>query len=513
VAGTVEGKPVKIDTRETVVTAIRGFGRNRDKETSASKVERRVWEQIAAVHTAQKNGFISTPEEIRDALKEMPAFQGPNGFDMAQYRQALFSQDMVPAAFEKLVGHQLTMSKVAALVETASWISPMELEDEIAAMTDKFTVQVATVSNRFSKAEMRLSDEVYKKYYEENKASFALPDRVSVRYIALPISNYLASVTVSEEDLQNHYDANLDKYRRTTTNDVSETLPFAEVRGKIVDELKREEARYCAETNVVFNFMDRLPQLGTNALMIFAAQQKLEIKFTPLFGMTETLYWTDASTDFSNTAFELDMESLDTRFGVVKGQNEVYVLELRKRSPAHVPAFENVQSDVKVRAQEKARADEYEKATKAVRVALRKSLDSGKTFKSAAQDMELPVTTNLTFAVNELQNQSAFENAYSVAYGARDLKKGELSEPIPASPEQSLLIYVHDRKPGDMLAAEMMRSQIRLSIARRRGNGLLSDWMKWNQNQLQAKSTFPLEDDEPKPAQIQGRQNDDNAAE
>jgi hypothetical protein len=115
--------------------------------------------------------------------------------------------------------------------------------------------------------------------------------------------------------------------------------------------------------------------------------------------------------------------------------------------------------------------------------------------------------------VNELQNQSLFENAYSVAYGARDLRKGELSEPIPASPEQSLLIYVHDRKPGDMLAAEMMRSQIRLSIARRRGNGLLSDWMKWNQNQLQAKPSFPLEDDEQKPAKIQGQQVDDNASE
>lgn len=512
-AGAVEGKPIQLETRETVVTAIRGFGRNRDNETSASKVERRVWEQIAAVHTAKKNGFVSTPEEIQDALKEMPAFQGANGFDMAQYRQALFSQDMMPVAFERLVGHQLTMSKVSALVETASWISPMELEDEIAAMTDKFTVQVATVSNRFSKAEMRLSDEVYKKYYDENKASFGLPDRVSVRYVALPISNYLASVTVSEEDLQNHYDANLDKYRRTTTNDVSETIPYADVRGKILAELKLDEARYCAETNVVVNFMDRLPLLGTNALTIFAAEQKQPLKFTPLFAMTETLYWTDASTDFATTAFELDVESLDTRFGVVKGKNEVYVLELRKRSPAHVPPFETVLSDVKVRAQEKARTDEYEKTTKELRTALRKSLDSGKTFKAAAQEKNLLVSTNLTYAVNELQNQSLFENAYAVAFGARDLKKGELSEPVPASPELSLLIYVHDRKPGDMLAAEMMRSQIRTSIARRRGNGLLSDWMKWNQTQLQAKPTFPLEDDEKRPVQIQGRQDDDSASE
>ncbi len=513
VAGTIEGKPVKLETRETVVTAIRGLGRNRDEATPSSKIERRVWEHIAAVHTAEKNGLVSTPAEIQDALKETPAFQGPNGFDMAQYRQALLAQHMSPSAFEKLVAHQLTMQKVGSMVETASWISPMELEDELAAMTDKFTVQVVTLSNRFGAVEMRLTDEDYKKYYEENKTSFALPDRVSVRYVTIPVSNYLAAVTIPEEDLQNYYDAHMDLYRRTTTNDVSETIPYAEVRGKILDELRVEEARYCAETNVVVNFMDRLQQLGTNALTLFAAEQKKQVNFSPLFAAKETLYWTDASTDFVTTAFELDDESLDSRFGLVKGKNEIFVLELKQRSPAHVPAFEAVLSDVKARAQEKARTEAYESYAKEMRTDLRKRLDSGKTFAEAAKAKGLPVSTNLSYAVNELQNATLFENAYSVAFGARDLKKGELSEPVPASPDQSLLIYVHDRKAGDMLAAQMMRPQVRNSIARRRGNGLISDWLKWNQVRVQAKPSFPLEDEEAQPPQLKGKQDAKNPAE
>ena len=55
-----------------------------------------------------------------------------------------------------------------------------------------------------------------------------------------------------------------------------------------------------------------------------------------------------------------------------------------------------------------------------------------------------------------------------------------------------------------MLAAEMMRSQIRMSIARRRGNSLLGDWLKWNQVHVKAKPTVALEDEEPKPAQMRG---------
>jgi hypothetical protein len=432
----------------------------------------------------------------------MPAFQGANGFDMTQYRQALLSQGMIPSHFEKLVGHQLNMSKVAAMVETASWISPMEMNDELAAMTDKFTVQVATVSNRFAKVEMRLTDADYKKYYDENKPSFGLPERVSVRYLAIPISNYLASVTVPEEDLQGYYDSHMDTYRRTTTNDVSETIPYAEVRDKIMAELKVVEARYCAETNVTFNFSDRISQLGTNALALFAAELKQQVKFSPLFALTETLYWTDVSTDFATAAFELDSESLETRFGIVKGKNEVYVLELKQRSPAHVPAFESVLTEVKARAQEKARTEAYESYTKELRADLRKALDAGKTFQSVVKEKGLPITTNITYAVNEMQNQPTFENGYSVAYGARDLKKGDISEAVPSSPVQSIIIYVHDRKPGDMLAAEMMRSQIRASITRRRGNSLLTDWLKWNQQLVKAKPTIALEDEEPRPDQI-----------
>lgn len=502
VAGTINGKPVRLETREIVVTAIRGFGRNRDTEMSANLVERRVWEQIAAVHTAQKNGFVSTQEEIQNELKEMPAFQGANGFDMTQYRQALRSQEMTPSRFEKLVGHQLNMSKVAALVETAAWISPMEMDDELAAMTDKFMVQVAMVSNRFAKVEMRLTEADYKKYYDENKESFGLPERVSVRYLSIPVSNYLAVVTIPEEDLQGYYDSHMDTYRRTTTNDVSETIPYAEVRDKILVTLKLIEARYCAETNVTFNFSDRVSQLGTNALALFATELKQQIKLSPLFGLKETLYWTESSTEFASAAFELDPEQLETRFGIVKGQNEIYVMEQRQRYQAHVPAFESVKADVMARAQEKARGEAYESYTKELRAELRKLVEGGKTFQAAAQEKGLPVTTNITYAVNEMQNQPTFENGFAVAYGARDLKKGELSEAVPASPAQSLLIYVQDRKPGDMLAAEMMRSQIRMSIARRRGNSLLGDWLKWNQGHVKAKPTFALEDEDNKPAQM-----------
>ncbi len=492
-AGVINGKKIPFTQFEQTVQAIRGFGRNRDSETSANVVDRKAWEQIAARLTAENNGMSSSKEEVRASLREIPGFQSANGFDINRYRMILAEQGLTPAMYEQLVSHQLAMMKSAALVESATWIAPMELEDELAAMTDRFTVQVATVSNRFAQLEMRLSEEDLRKFYEENKASFALPDRVAVRYIAIPVSNFLASVTVPEGDLQEYYDSHTETYSRTTTNNTTETIPYAEVRSKILAELQIEEARYCASTTVTFNIYGKLANAGTNALDIVAAQEKLPVKTSPLFGAEDTLYWVENSKEFASGAFELDPDRTDARFGIVKGDNFVYVIEPTERSPAHTPVYEKVLNELRPRAMGKARSEAFKSYAKELRTDLRKLVDEGKSFADAARAKALNVSTSITYTVGDVQNQK-FDNSFSIAYGAMTLKKGDISEAVPASAVQSLFIYVENRQPGDALAAEMMRSQIRSGIARRRNSDLFSEWLTWNLGKQDFKPSRPLTD-------------------
>jgi len=495
-AGSINGKKVPYTQFEQTVQAIRGFGRDRDTETAANVVDRRAWEQIAARQTAEKNGMGAVKEEIRNALREAPGFQGPNGFDINRYRMVLAEQGLTPAMYENLVAHQLSLMKNAVLVDSATWVSPMELEDELAAMTDRFTVQTVTISNRFAQSEMRLSEEDLRKYYEENKASFARPDRISVRYIAIPVSNYLAHVSVPEDDLMEYYDSHANTYTRTTTNNTTEPIPFAEVRDKILAELQLEEARYCASTAVTFTIYGKLADAGDNALDVAAEQAQVPLKTSPLFAADETLYWTENSKAFADAAFELDPDRSDSRFGIVKGDTFIYVIERKEFSAAHTPSYEDVLNELRPRAQAKARNDAFQDYVKELRKELRTLMDEGKSFADAATAKALNVSTSLTYSVNEIQNQT-FPNSFSIAYGAMTLKKGELSEAIPASAAQSLLVYVQDRQPGDALAAEMMRAQVRTGIARRRSSNLFSDWLTWNLSKQDFKPARPLgEDDE-----------------
>ena len=496
-AGVIDGKKISTDEFILAVNTIRGFGRGRDNETAADVVDRLAWEQIAARRTAERGGIVSTKEEIRATLREAPAFQGPNGFDINRYRMVLAENGMTPAMYEQVVAHQLSIMKTAAAVESATWVAPMELEDELAAMTDIFTVRAAEVSNRFVGVDMKLTQEDYRKYYEENKDSFAQPDRVAMRYVAVPVTNYLASVSVPEDDLLEYYDSHPETYTRTVTNDVTEPIPFAEVRDKILAELRLEEARYCAGTAVTFKVYGKLADAPDRALATLAAQERAEVKPTPLFSADDTLFWTDNPKEFAAAAFELDPEREDMRFGIVKGDAYVYVMESAKSSPAHTPEYAEVLNELRPQAEQKARSDAFSAAVKALRDEITALMAEGKSFAEAAQAKALNVSTSLTYSVSDIQG-AKFDNSFAIAYNSMTLKTGEVSEAIPAASDKSLLVYIEDRKPGDALSAEMMRAQVRANIARRRDKGLFKEWLAWNLTQRDFKPARPLDaEDDP----------------
>ncbi|MDD2598545.1 MAG: SurA N-terminal domain-containing protein [Kiritimatiellae bacterium] len=489
-AGTINNKTITLAEFTLATQAIRGFGQNRDNEMSASVVDRRAWEQLAAHQLARENGLQASAEEIRGALREAPAFQGPNGFDINRYRYIIAQQGLTPTKYEQLVAHQISLMKNAALIKSADWVSPMELEDELAGMTDLFTVQTTVISNTFAEAEMALTDDDYLKFYEENKASFALPEQVSVQYVAIPVTNYITFVSVSKAEMEEYYDSNIENYQQPSTNNTTETLPFDDVKDKIEKVMLRDEARYCASTTLTFKIYGRLA-MSSNVLEETAATHGVAVKTSPLFSASDKLAWAQNAEEFITTAFELDPERSDSRIGIVTGVDYIYVIQQLKRLEAHTPEFEKVLNQIRPRALAKARSDAFTEYTEQLNQEISALMEQGKTFAEAANSKAMNVSTSITYSVNSVQNQK-FEHSFAVAYGAMSLRKGELSKAIPASATESLLVYVQDRQPGDALSGEMMRPQVRAGIARRRSGDLFSGWLAWNLKQQNFAPQLPL---------------------
>jgi hypothetical protein len=424
-------------------------------------------------------GASTIPNEVLQAIEEVPAFAEQGRFNAPRYRAVLRETlGLTPPQYEAFVTHQITLFKIGSLANAASWISPLEISDELAGWTDRLTVQVATVSNRYENAPMPLTEERLRQYYEKNRRQFALPDRVGVRYVTLPVSNFLASVKVADEDVLDYYESHAATLTRTTSSNTVETLTLDEARPEIVAALQMDEARYIAATNASFSFVDALLQADPNGLDKIAAERELTVYSTALFGAGDPLPGIESLNDFRNTAFELDPARSDSRYGVVQGDKVIYVMTPYTNDAARVPSFEEAIDRVRPAAVTEARAEAFRARLKDLHEELQSTLREGKAFSFAAQKQALNVSTVFTFSVHALK-RDAFDHTFAVVSEAMPLKRGELSSGA-AIPGGALLVYMADRTPGESIEIAMMRDAVRSNLEQRREGLLFGDWLSWN---------------------------------
>ena len=473
-AGTLGKEKITQDEYRLASTFVDRMMRVQDLAPAATETQ--VWAHIAAVRTARKMGIAVTPEEIRSVLRSEQAFQTAGQFDKDLYNRLVEqSLGITAASYERLLADQLVLGKLMASVGAGYAASPMEIDDEIAARTDEITFQCATVSNAFATAEIELSDDDLRAYYDENVGDYALPDRVAARFARIAVTNYLGGIVIDEADIDDYYESNPSLYSRQGTNGV-ETIPLDEVHDSIYRELAMQEAALVAVTNLN-EFID---SLATNDLETFTWRCKargMKTSDTGLFGIEESFIpgvEREALKDFRETAHDLDATRDETRYGVASGKEFVYLIRATTNDYAHTQPFDEVKDALRPLAVAAARQKKFNAFAEEKAAAIA----DGKSFADAAAAQSLGVSTSITFTVEGL-GPSAFENARVLVPEVVRLKAGAISKPIDVY-NGALLAYVSGRKAGDAAAARIQRGQLRPALSGQAGAAAFSDWMIWN---------------------------------
>ncbi len=496
-AGTLGGKDVASAQFREIVEELRGLGRQRDNKTPAAEINRRAWETIAALAVAKEAHLIATDEDVREAIRSDRSFQEGGKFNAARYQLLLRENYLTPERFEASVRRSLTLAKISRVVlGGAAWVSPLELNGAVNDWTDKYTVRIATFSDK-NAAAVKLDDAGLEAYYKDNTNSIAMPDCVTVKYVKLMADApaRLAQFKITDDELHDHYDANLSRFETTGTNGVTVTKKFEEVKPILEKELQLIASLEAYRTNMLFRVYPPDGKIDAKADMLakIAAEEKQTVKTSPLFALDGRGYVagfmsrvSDFAPDcsgFATTVAELDPESADLRYGVVAGTNAVYLLERASFVKAHVPSFKEAKEVIRPKALAAAKAKAFKESVEKKRALAAAELAKGKPF-DAKLFADANVTTSITFSVSSLQNNS-FPNAMTIAAPTMKLEKGQISEFIetPLS-GNGLLVYLEKREPGDAASAQMVRMQLRDDIGRLASGALASDWNAWNLNRL-----------------------------
>ena len=484
-AGSIAGEAVKASDFATVADDIRGLGRNRDWRRKTSEVNRLAWETIAGIAVAKRDGIEATDAEVREMIRNDRSFAVNGSFSFALYQRVLRENAVSPERFEDFLKRRLTMSRVAeTMLETASWVSPMEIDRAVADMTDTFTVRVARFrQSADDAAAVTLDDEGLRKWYDENVATLALPERVKLRMVKFDATNddVLAKMSVSDDDMRDYYDSTIDKYTSTDTNGVEVVKTFDEVKGEIEPELRRIAAVQYFETNLNQRAYSGVADASASRLDLIAGEDGLEVTVSDWFatdGRYVEGFMRPVSTicpgarGLAEIVAELDSSSEDLRYGVVSSDKAVWLVEKAEVSPAHTPEFDEAKDAIRPKALRAAQGDAFKAAVEGV----------------AAQGLDAvlasgDVSTNITFAVCDLKSGD-FADQSAIASAARKLAKGEISGFVRTGSSTGLLVVCDDRVPGDAAKATLLTSQVRDDVASLQAGQLPEAWRKWNLDRL-----------------------------
>ena len=483
--GTLGGENVPASLFRDITEELRGFGQNRDWRRKSSEVNREAWEICAMLEAARRNGLEATDAEVAKAIRSDRSFQKNGQFSFALYQGLLRENSLTPERFEQFLKRRLTMSKIAESgAGSAVWASPMEVEQAVNDMTDSFTVKVARFAEDKKEADaVKLDEEGLKKWYDEHAKSLELPERIKLRMVAFDATdtNVLAKMVVSEDALRDHYDVTVDKYTSTDTNGVETVKKFEEVRDLVDKEVRQVEAVEYYVTNLNSRVYGVKAAEGKSRLDEIAAEEGRKVITTDWFApdgtykegfMKRAYQICPGAQTLNEVVAELDSDSEDLRYGVVRSDRTVWLVEKVETSPAHVPTFEEAKEIVRPRALDAAKADAFKAKVESV---AKKGVD--------AVLASGNVSTNITFAVCDL-NSGAFPDQNAIAGAAIKLRKGEISEFTSTGKGRGLLVVCEDRVPGDAAKAQIWKLQVRGSAEALQRRQIPEAWQKWNLERL-----------------------------
>ncbi len=169
----------------------------------------------ALAYQAQRMGFTVSERELASTIESIfpQLFEGGKFAGRDAYANLLAQQNLTITEFEANLRKQLLLTKLQSLVAEGVVVSPAEVEREFRRRNDKVIIEHAAVTPEKYRAEVRISGEEIRAYFEKNRTSFRIPEKRSFDLLVIDEAAVARSVTVPEEDLRRAYEANREMYR------------------------------------------------------------------------------------------------------------------------------------------------------------------------------------------------------------------------------------------------------------------------------------------------------------
>ncbi len=171
---------------------------------------RTILQQMAA-----HNGLEVTPPELYDHIASIPAFQIDGRFDQQHYQNVLRSQvpPILPRQFEAEQQQDLLQAKMYDLVQTGVQLTEVETEQEYRREHERLAIRYVNLVPTLFTSSITVSDEEIQAHYEANKEQYRDAERRQISYVTVSPQRFATHQDVSQDVIAAYYDSHIEEFQ------------------------------------------------------------------------------------------------------------------------------------------------------------------------------------------------------------------------------------------------------------------------------------------------------------
>lgn len=486
--GSISGDPI---TEEEFIHAQRdvtlqyffmsgGRWPDQDARQMGFDIERETYQWLLLQQKAEDFDIHISSETVAQLARDMTGQFQRAGVSTPQafIQQVLQPHGLTATDFERFLRRYLAVQQLMAVVGVSGkLVPPADLNSFYARERQEIKSQAVFFPTSEFAAQVSVTPEAISNFYSNRLATYRIPERVQVQYVAFPISNYLAKAEaeLTKTNFNEMVDAAMTRLGTNytqfgSTPEAAKTKVREEmIRNRALPDVRREAAEFAS---AVFDMEPASP----DNLKVVAEKRGLTVQETQPFDRRTGPPGMNVPQVFVTDAFALD--ATNTPFaGPVVGEDSVYVMAFGRRVPSEVPALDQVRAKVEQDYRlEQASSLAYNAALSAEH-AITNAMAQGKDFAAAAAEAKVKPTPLPAFSLSarslpEIEGRIALNDLKQVAFGT---EPGKLS-PVQRTADGAMLLYVEAKLPIDETKRATEMPNFARYIRQSRQNEAFNQW-------------------------------------
>lgn len=199
-------------------------------------------DQRVIAAAAMQGRYSVSDEQLRATIAGIPAVQENGVFSPERYRQVLAAQGMTPTDFELRVRSDLILAQVLGPVGATAGVPNEVLNRLMTGLTQERTVALRRFNASGYSADVQVTEQDIKDWYDKNAESLRLPESVDIEYVLIDEAAASKGLSVPDAEILAYYQQNQARFgqpeQRRVSHILREVAPNADQSAK--DEAKRK---------------------------------------------------------------------------------------------------------------------------------------------------------------------------------------------------------------------------------------------------------------------------------